>query len=569
MLSWRAGQMVEALEPRTLLSVTCPTISGFVFLDENSSDPALSNNGLFDPGEAPIASASVQLIGANQQVVATTSTDSTGAYSFGGMDPNAPPATPATISQTITLGNPASPNLATNFTNLSFAPALNLFDSSLGTLQSVQISSDVLYNSAITVANLSQGSPATGISANISGSYQINGLGPTLTIAGDPSKTGTGADLPPISGSGGAATSESIGLTATDDQSPALSSAQGLAFFTAQSGGATITPTMTALGSGVGSASNGNVRITQSTFAAATLTVTYTYLPEAPCLIEPGTYTIVQNPEVAGVINGKESQQGTVLAPNGPPQTLTVTIQNETTNSTNNDFAKLLAPTPGPTPTTPQTTSIGTPSSTAQAFIAPPTPTPSRLISPETIPPLARVTNVTRFGVHHQPTKLAVQFGGAVIPAQAASPSNYNILLRGADGVFGTADDVAVPIVAAVYNASRNTVLLTSSRRLNLHDHFMLKVNSSAISVASDPGDTLVPFGGKQDLGGFVGNHGVGTRLIPIRPNNDHVGTDAAPLAALGTLAAPAPRIAIPVPNVHLATVGGTARRNSAPRRHH
>jgi hypothetical protein len=67
----------------------------------------------------------------------------------------------ATSSQTITLGDPSAPNLPTNYTNQPFAPALQLFDPGLGTLQSVQVTSHVVYDSNIAVANLSQAAPAT------------------------------------------------------------------------------------------------------------------------------------------------------------------------------------------------------------------------------------------------------------------------------------------------------------------------------------------------------------------------------------------------------------------------
>src|SRR5581483_60344 len=106
----RAVEGFEFLEPMVLLAMACPTISGYVFLDENAANAALTNNGLFDPGEAPLANASVELLNAGQQVVSTTMTDSSGAYSFGGTNPNSPTA-PVTITQTITLGNPANPNL--------------------------------------------------------------------------------------------------------------------------------------------------------------------------------------------------------------------------------------------------------------------------------------------------------------------------------------------------------------------------------------------------------------------------------------------------------------------------
>src|SRR3954452_13736989 len=83
--SRRLRPVVEGLEPIALLATTCPTISGFVFLDENPFNPALTNNGLFNTGEAPIGSAQVQLFDASNMLVATTSTDASGAYSFGGM----------------------------------------------------------------------------------------------------------------------------------------------------------------------------------------------------------------------------------------------------------------------------------------------------------------------------------------------------------------------------------------------------------------------------------------------------------------------------------------------------
>ena len=196
-VSWRIDQGFEALEPIALLSsMDCPTISGFVFLDENSGSPGLTDNGLFDPGESPIGNASVELLDANHQLVATTTTDASGAYSFGGMTPDSIANVPVTVTQTIALGDINAPNLPTNYTNKVFAPPLQLFDPSLGTLQSVQVASHVVYNSNISVTNLSQSSSATGITASISGSYVINGLGPNLTISGTPTKSGTGGTCP-------------------------------------------------------------------------------------------------------------------------------------------------------------------------------------------------------------------------------------------------------------------------------------------------------------------------------------------------------------------------------------
>ena len=53
---------VESLEPRMLLA--CNVISGFVYDDANK-------NGLFDPGESPIANSTIELRNASGVVVGT------------------------------------------------------------------------------------------------------------------------------------------------------------------------------------------------------------------------------------------------------------------------------------------------------------------------------------------------------------------------------------------------------------------------------------------------------------------------------------------------------------------
>src|SRR5262249_7337419 len=150
---------------------------------------------------------------------------------------------------------------------------------------------------SITITNLSQITPATGISAMLSGaSYQVTGLGPSLTISGTPMKSATAPDLPIWNGQPGQEPSETVALSVEDKQNPVLTAAQDLSYYTAQSGQTTISPHMTATGGGVATATNGNGQVSQSTFVAALVTVTYTYLPAAGCLINPGQYTIEQLP---------------------------------------------------------------------------------------------------------------------------------------------------------------------------------------------------------------------------------------------------------------------------------
>jgi hypothetical protein len=445
----RVHLAVEALEPIALLAMTCPTISGFVFLDENPTNPALTNNGLFDPGEAPIPGAQVELLDSSNLLVATTTTGSTGAYSFGGMSTDT--NTPVTITQTVMVGNPAMPNIPTNITNQPFTPALQLFNPSLGTLQSVQISSDVVYNSTITIQNLSQITPATGITATLGGTYQITGLGPSLTISGTPMKSATAPDLPPWNGQPGQEPTDTVNLAVEDKQNPALTSPQDLAFYTAQPGKSTITPLITATGSGSASASNGNGSVSQSTFVATAMTVTYTYLPNASgCLINPGKYTIEQVPTPPNLIDGKASENGVVFPNPGSPQKLAVMVNTTSDNLINNDFGKLTAANPVPGP-------------------------------------------IVRIGVHHQQTRLIVPFTGAVNPVLASDPNNYTVIVS---------PTVHVPIVSAKFNPITNSVTLTTAKRLNFRYHYVLSFYLPGFS--SQKQLVNISFGGKQSLGGFL-----------------------------------------------------------------
>src|SRR6266404_2153202 len=69
----RASLRLENLEDRLVMSASA--ISGFVFADAN-------NNGLFDPGEKPIANSSIQLQNSQGIVIGQTTTDANGFYQF-------------------------------------------------------------------------------------------------------------------------------------------------------------------------------------------------------------------------------------------------------------------------------------------------------------------------------------------------------------------------------------------------------------------------------------------------------------------------------------------------------
>src|SRR5262245_14791901 len=138
----RAILHLESLEGIALMAtMPCPIISGFVFRDINPINPALTNNGLFDPGESPIPNAQVELFNAQGTLIGVTTTDANGFYEFG--EPGASnlivnvSGNPV-VTQTQTLTVPTTP---TNFSNKAATPPLQLFDPALGTLTAVKINS--------------------------------------------------------------------------------------------------------------------------------------------------------------------------------------------------------------------------------------------------------------------------------------------------------------------------------------------------------------------------------------------------------------------------------------------
>src|SRR5262249_23079930 len=85
----------------------------------------------------------------------------------------------------------------------------------------------------------------------------------------------------------------------------------------------------------------GNLDVSLNSFGQSLVTVIYHYIPNN-CL-KPGNYTIVQNPEPAGFLDGKESQQGIVLPTPPGGDTIPVTISSSDQTLTHNDFGELVA----------------------------------------------------------------------------------------------------------------------------------------------------------------------------------------------------------------------------------
>jgi len=199
---------------------------------------------------------------------------------------NAPDASVMSDSSPVTLPAQTASisNTLTNFANLPLTPALDLFNPSLGTLISVDVSDRAVINGNITAQNLSTTSPAV-ITATLTGSFQIDGLNqpisqPTQTVTSQPISVG-------VFGSGND-TATFPPLQIPSSSSVTITDPAGLAFYTASPGRESITLTMTATANGSASAPNGNLLRTSESSASGTVTIAYTYVPECPTAVGVG-----------------------------------------------------------------------------------------------------------------------------------------------------------------------------------------------------------------------------------------------------------------------------------------
>jgi uncharacterized repeat protein (TIGR01451 family) len=321
----RFRPQLEALEDRCLPSASI--ISGYVYLDQN-------NNGLFDPGEKPIANAPIQLLNGQGQVIASTTTDSQGYYQFD-HDPTIP-IQPKTVQYTLTFGPSQVTAIQTG--------SLPQFDPSLGQLQSVTISNSGQFTINTAVENTSTSSGST-ITVSATGDMKLTGPGSVLIDTPFTQTIGS-FQASPFDGTldfGGTSGKTFDPVILNESGSLTLTNPNDLAPFIG-TGNVNFTETLSAnsqLQSLYAYVLKGDAR------GQATVTVTYTYLP-TPSL-PPGTYIIRQPSEPTYTIgnttysylDGRESQNGVVIPNSVGTDQITVTLP-PGGSSTNNNFGELL-----------------------------------------------------------------------------------------------------------------------------------------------------------------------------------------------------------------------------------
>jgi protocatechuate 3,4-dioxygenase beta subunit len=310
----RAFLKLEALETRALPSTV--SISGFVYSDAN-------NNGLYDPGETPLANSPIELHDASNHVVAATTTDANGFYSFG-TDPRIN-TNPTTLSHTISF-----PETPTDWTATQSVPQ---FDPSLGTLTSIEIINSDPVKSTIRVENLDTASAT--IHATVSGDLNLSGPSvPGLDTALSADQTFNATAFDGTIDFGGTSGHTFAPQTVNGSNSTVLTAATDLAKYEG-TGTVSFTEATHASSTATGSA---NLLIQVNTTAAANVTVIYHYIPTNR--LPPGDYTIVQTSDPSGYLDGQVTAGNVTPVPNSAGTNIIhVTLGN--TALTNNNFAEV------------------------------------------------------------------------------------------------------------------------------------------------------------------------------------------------------------------------------------
>jgi len=279
---------VEALEDRQLLSTA--TIAGFVFYDAN-------NNGLFDPGELPIANSQIVLKNAAGVIIGTTTSDASGHYQFT-VDQSVNTA-PATLTE--------QANFSNSRTDWTQTRSLAQFDPSLGQLTSVDIINAGSLTSQIKVENLDS-APAT-ITGTVAGNLALTGPGSIslVTLANSVNESFQAGAFDGLIDFAGASGHDFGQKSTGGSKSISLTSAADLARFTG-TGSVSFSEDAHATSMATGA---GNLLTQINSTARAGVTVVYHYIPSNA--LKPGNYTVVQPTEPAGFIDGKESRDGVVL----------------------------------------------------------------------------------------------------------------------------------------------------------------------------------------------------------------------------------------------------------------
>jgi hypothetical protein len=304
----RARLQVEALEDRLVPT----TISGFAYIDCN-------HDGIFDAGDSAYANSTIQLFNSQNQLIGTTTTDSTGAYQF-------------TTNQTISTA-PQTQEVDATFQqstiNGTQTQTVQQFNSALGTLTGVQIVFDGdMYDNA-TAQNLSVSPTTAEIKVSSTESVTVGTSTLTTTNTDDRSANlgGSGSGLNTATfGTQFSLTPQTVTLNSTTND---LSAFEG-------NGTVNVSFTSNTTDCACG---GGNMDTVVNSVTGAVVHVIYTYTPNNS--LQDGAYTIVEAETPSGFVAGTDTVNNQTAQPivNGV-RSIAVTIVNGG-DSTNNNFGQI------------------------------------------------------------------------------------------------------------------------------------------------------------------------------------------------------------------------------------
>ncbi len=101
------------------------------------------------------------------------------------------------------------------------------------------------------------------------------------------------------------------------------------------------------------------------------------------------------------------------------------------------------------------------------------------------------VTNLTRTGIHNQPTQFIITFDTPLTASTANDLANYKLVSAGRDKKFGTKDDVTIPISTVTYSSFNDTVTLTT-KLIPINEELELTVRGTAPNGVTNTTGTLL-----------------------------------------------------------------------------
>lgn len=312
----RLTSRLERLEERDVPAV----IGGIVYNDANA-------NGLFDLNEPVLSNVTVQLQDQQGNLIATTTTDATGRYTFTERD-NVSTAPGQSTFEAVFASAP---------TNQNRSAALQMFDPELGTLTSVEIIAEGGLDSLAKVENLSPG--ATQVQTKVNGimSFTVQGLSNVISATINRQVTDNVPAFDGVADLLGPSTKDFGTIQANGQfQSITLSDPAALQAFV---GNGTLQVTQDASADVCACSDAGNLMAAIQTTASGKVKVVYHYTPSRE--IGPGTYRVVET-QPNGYIDGRETKDNlTAIVGSEHTDVIEVVVVNRNDQSISNHFGEL------------------------------------------------------------------------------------------------------------------------------------------------------------------------------------------------------------------------------------